>query len=918
MRQLMFLVPLLGLIVGCAGSSAQAPAPDPRLDTAGVAGPADEPSALGILGGYSLTVTQSEQGPLAELVPLRSGALGESFTVSGAGFFTGLCRDCLQVTGIRREGSGLALQLRVKHPFAPGNAALPPTATNRLDLDVFDLSIVWWGLNPNDDFALLDTGASLGLISDADGYSTELANVLGNDTARPYTLVIDDSEGAAVTNNKFGMGAVADVEALLEAAPGESVTVELYLTMGYGASATRPTRLSPTYFLPEFNKKAAWKVEVTAPPATLGLTWSPTDNVTPYPVQVRVYDWQAGATVNPALDDPTDVAAASEVAQVAVEIPGMTTALSTVTAPSSGSGSPTDPQVFNVPVANQNLLPEGTYTGLVRVTDTRTPGTVSVGGDPDTLVHTEDGVNLEWFAIPEYATYQVFTAHVVGQLTGDLTIGAVEGSRLAVVGHPFTFGVQASTTVPSVSLTYEWDNGQNTPGVYDNGTVVDDGEMDLTYTLAGTYTVDVRVGDTVNQATSPDPLQVTVLADGTFVDGDNAADPLQDGSWDHPFDTIQEGINAAAATGRVYIDAAVAPYGSFFLTSNRTLAGIDRFNVGGRPVINTGGLAPGFQDTNVTLRNLVFNVSSGTPLQFLDCVTVTLKDCKFTGTSSTSIFTTLEFFQVVGGVIEGCEFVELHSTCTPQSGNYRYLRPVQIYSPSSNIVIRQNEFHDIGFTVAASPTAYTQDIVTVVTTTSPGTVTISNNLVYDIFEPGPQYEGAYCYISIFYAPNVAGIYTVTNNTIDDVRIREDGAVGQDTAQEFLAFNFFMSSGANPVLKNNVVRATLPTLADSEYMTGFSSSCCLPGPYPALYSLVYFGPAASGCPGVCTWNAYRGSITKGTGSYDHLDLINPNFDLTPGPNFYHPLNATVLNGGEGGTQMGCFGGPGGTWTPPSQL
>ena len=80
------------------------------------------------------------------------------------------------------------------------------------------------------------------------------------------------------------------------------LSFDLYLTMGYGASATNLTRLTPKYYNPEFNRKAAWKVEVIPPegddPPEMGNTWANGDTTTPYTVTVKVYDWQHDATVD--------------------------------------------------------------------------------------------------------------------------------------------------------------------------------------------------------------------------------------------------------------------------------------------------------------------------------------------------------------------------------------------------------------------------------------------------------------------------------------------------------------------------------------------------------------------------------------------------------------------------------------------
>ena len=99
-------------------------------------------SSMGILGAFSITVDYDKL--TAELVPKRNITVGESFIVSGGAFFTvAPCPNCLTLDGLHLDSNGnLVLDLRVSHPFAKGDTSKPPTAANRLDLDVFDLAAV--------------------------------------------------------------------------------------------------------------------------------------------------------------------------------------------------------------------------------------------------------------------------------------------------------------------------------------------------------------------------------------------------------------------------------------------------------------------------------------------------------------------------------------------------------------------------------------------------------------------------------------------------------------------------------------------------------------------------------------------------------------------------------------------------------
>ena len=225
--------------------------------------------------------------------------------------------------------------------------------------------------------------------------------------------------------------------------------------MGYGASAKRPTRLDPKYCNPEFNRKAAWKVEAQA----LG-EWTDTYNTSTVDVDVKIYDWQTGATVYGTPDDfanaPADnIYAASEVASVSVDIPGMNSTPPSVTSATSGTGMPTDPIIFIVPVANANLIADGTYTGLVKVLDERACLTVPDGRD--IIIDSPDGASLNYETMPEYATYQTFTATVlVGNLPPVADAVATTPS-IILEGMPVTFDATGSYDPDGTVDLYEWD-----------------------------------------------------------------------------------------------------------------------------------------------------------------------------------------------------------------------------------------------------------------------------------------------------------------------------------------------------------------------------------------------------------------------------------------------------------------------------
>ena len=72
---------------------------------------------------------------------------------------------------------------------------------------------------------------------------------------------VNTSETGTAPWNKFAMGVTENFDAGFSLSE-EILTFNMYLTMGYGFSAKKSERLMPKYYNPEFNRKAAWKVDV--------------------------------------------------------------------------------------------------------------------------------------------------------------------------------------------------------------------------------------------------------------------------------------------------------------------------------------------------------------------------------------------------------------------------------------------------------------------------------------------------------------------------------------------------------------------------------------------------------------------------------------------------------------------------------
>jgi hypothetical protein len=474
MRGIMYsLIFLVVLLVGCSGSGNFPINPGDTSDSLGglpiiaATESGDTFNAIGVMGAYEITINTDSLD--VSLVSKRTSAIGESYIVSGIGFWTMTpCSDCLKIKSYSLTPEGaLAITFVTNHPFPAGNPSEPPTAANRLDLDVFDLAAVIApveGATTPVSFSGIGEDIYAGLAFDADGYTRELSNVTSDDAAVPYFLVVDDSDSGTPTYNKFAMGTTGkEFDVKLNIGGGAVPAFDMYLTMGYGASAKKATRLSPKYYNPEFNRKASWKVTVDTP-----AVWFDDDIVTTNDVVVKVYDWQQGSEVSATVPysdetDTTKVWAESKVSSVKVEIPGMTSVVPELTAETSGTGTPGDPLVYTFPIANELALTAGEYTSLVKVTDNRAPGSSVLGGEPDTLVDTPDGIALNWYSMPEFAAYQTFTATVVvgcGPITGKIDSPALanyEPITGLADGQPIDITVSATSAGGGNIVQYEAD-----------------------------------------------------------------------------------------------------------------------------------------------------------------------------------------------------------------------------------------------------------------------------------------------------------------------------------------------------------------------------------------------------------------------------------------------------------------------------
>jgi hypothetical protein len=385
--------------------------------------------------------------------PIRQAdAIGDSFQVDLTYFLDGIpCGNCLRIGRIRLdEDSNVAVTFEVQHPFS----AIGP----RLDLPVFDVRGILVNLAPTvtsfpgvqadmnaDGTPETQVGGDVDFLLNADGYTTFFdlvsesylgLSVTGN--INPYKLFfVDPTQGnfnpahpngvnninQPMGHNVFAQGIEfgdpgASAEYLIKAGPDTILDFLFILDSSYGQSSTfgntihnpdQPgSRSSPKLFVPEFNRKEAWKIEVSI----LENRLAPYDDASTAQIQVSACDWQAGITPsgnygpNGAFDD---IRYASDVQNAVLEIPGVTSvAIPKLKADATGTGSATDPYKWTFGIFNDMKAKSGSYFGMVCVRD-------EIGGLLDGTT-PPFGVkqNTTTVDLRDFAVYQAFTIKIAG------------------------------------------------------------------------------------------------------------------------------------------------------------------------------------------------------------------------------------------------------------------------------------------------------------------------------------------------------------------------------------------------------------------------------------------------------------------------------------------------------------------------
>lgn len=396
----------------------------------------------GLMGAFNLVV--NTEALSAELVPIRTALKeGDSFLTKLSYYFTAVpCKDCLRIESVAVNAQNdVVLTFKTTHPFGIADPLQPPSSRNRDDLRVFDVKLLYV-MEGETEFAASGITLNPGVVVNADGYS-HIEDSLFDSTndidtnAYPYIILAEDSSvgnvdptndkgfanlAIATGHNVLNQGQSYSDDMILHLPYGQTITATLVMFGCYGQSSFNwEDRLTPQYWLPEFNIKEPWKVEVSVPTNNLNDAMASSSAN----VEIKIWDWQHSTTkIDDNLIDLDAIKTSSEITNVSVEIPGVTFKNATSDTPSGGTGIDNSPLVYQVEVKNDLLADAGSYWGLVKATDSRQQGQ-NYGSIGELVEYTQEDNTLHFTKIYEFATYQVFPIDIAdagGSECGPITV----------------------------------------------------------------------------------------------------------------------------------------------------------------------------------------------------------------------------------------------------------------------------------------------------------------------------------------------------------------------------------------------------------------------------------------------------------------------------------------------------------------
>ena len=392
----------------------------------------------------------------ATITPIRNNAaVGDYFADLEITSFLvyPFCSDatCLYVKGLGVEAGtppDISMTIGVRHPFGVFNSALPPSGTNRADLDLFDLRVYLindGGTAPNPaketvtGLATTDIIFTPNFIVNADGYDngadakpvdavdglsleelTEITSytfgAAGSTTMQPYKrafagtadpFVFTPGGTPVADDNRYCHGETGEATFIINLAPGGgAIDFDLAVAGSFGASAQGKTNRTPAnvkYFkafraqrpligLQEPPTTAGDSVGGTLPTLNFKIVhpWAglaPAGDDAAYKIQGNNGELLPAGAKGPALTDLTFACRVTD---------GVNTYGYTTLPTGTGNGKDSDPWLFSLQLEDTsspgNPIPDGTYSAYIYVLAATGTSTTYpyVGTDNYTLYYAMD------------------------------------------------------------------------------------------------------------------------------------------------------------------------------------------------------------------------------------------------------------------------------------------------------------------------------------------------------------------------------------------------------------------------------------------------------------------------------------------------------------------------------------------------
>jgi len=894
---------------------------------------------MGVMGLFQLSLDPITQK--TELISLHSGALADVLEVVDITNFLQMtpCTDCVKIKSVSLDTDGnLVVSIGIKHPFDAGNPLEPVSGRNRADLHVFNVEGIIVSNAPATSFPLLGEDVADFSLLNADGYTDYLDSSLDKifptgATIHPYILHFDDySAGNFSPSNPMGFKSVTDPppSGNLVMAMGCDYNYQDYVFALDGkvdfiyavgctyavSAASRNDRFNPEYRIPQHNKKAASEIDI----AIISNDLKGKDASSTAQIQIRVADINHGIPVGEALNE---MLADSSVNSIIVEVPKvMSGPLNVNISSHTGSGhSPSDPLVYSATITNTAKADMGTYTALVKVKDSYSPGQndLPLLSGKDGIKRVDPAMNplSGLFAISEFATYMVFKIDVA--ISNNPPVAVLEPDPASCqMGDKIDFDATDSyDTDGSITLyefDFDWDGVQshfhadtsNTTGLAQSSR----------YLTAGNPIAGLRVTDN-RSAISYDSVTVSVSQINViYVDNSNTG-PIKDGTMQYPYNTIPEGLNAAASGYQVWVDDSGSNYAAPLTISscnNIALRSINwDYDDGGdmakiytnspNTIITIGN------STNFIIDGFKIYGSYNAGVSIFSSPELAMKNCWITDiglTFNSSSVTALSILSSNGAKIENTEISHIQQNVS--SGGILN----GIYINSSDITVKGCKIHDL-VKANASGTIYIMYCTSCVPQ-SGFHLEIRQNKIYDIhFQDSGSLIGLYLsncsqvdiYNNAMYqliSGSGGGIYGIYFNTTSNVNVINNVFYDfqkNDTGSAYVAYSGG-TSNTNPKFVNNIMGYfhTPGGTPIGGAATGSVAPTNLVWNYNDLFSVAYLTQP----PG--TGNISDDPLFVNASGYD--------FRLGAGSPCVDTGDPTIQDYDDTRSDMGCYGGPNGNW------